>query len=580
MCRVSFSSKQFSLFALLWGSLLPKSRCDHIWIGDTSELGEIGPPDDTVSVITITRTIAYKPTPAPEDETLSSEEASSPSKTSESIDTPAFVTSPITSSSIPTNAASALVKATDTSQSLEVKSQLSDTSDTLTETTKGTATSSSLPPLSSPPSESPNPSVSSAAIAAITASLAGFVILAALLILWFKSHKRKRLEDQQDVFVLQSPHKQDKRQSRPFPSAIDTTGHQGGFLREGSGAGGHGRGQSQEGDDVSMGAAKDGMHLVPTTPALESGSRIQQSGLHSRAKSSTSPSDRDGLYHALLEEVRAGPALPATSPSGPSPSALAMAASSSVQWREPPATPITPATPLFDFGFNRRTSNSGVSSPAPAARPDGTLGDRAWNRRRLSTTFQPPATGPPSIPLPPTPVRPQRSFEAIKETSEPSPSPELASSSMPERPTSSGKKAGNTRSTARYLTIPIQSTNMYALGHPSNRSTQSLASVPVPLAKDVPALPRSRKGSRGSEKGKGAKPREREEAPRPTIPPIPQGEQAGSRSRRGTMYAGKPDKGNEGEKEKGKEATEVSPVSTRTVDTSILFLPEDDEHRT
>ena len=201
--------------------------------------------------------------------------------------------------------------------------------------------------------------------------------------------------------------------------------------------------------------------VVPTTPALESGDRYPSipSGLHARNKSvstsasssvhhqhglsafststfsstsSTSTStptstliprtsshtpaeepgnrskekgnkDRDSLYNTLLGEVRSGPAHP-------------RGESSAVQWRSYSSNPNPNYSPNPRPGGNVGTgtgigtthkhqiSSSGIASPPPSAKLDASLGERAWHRRKLSAKFQPPRSGPPTVPLPPTPA--------------------------------------------------------------------------------------------------------------------------------------------------------------------------------
>ncbi|KAI0385065.1 hypothetical protein F5Y04DRAFT_204708 [Hypomontagnella monticulosa] len=382
---------------------------------------------------------------------------------------------------------------------------------------KVSITSSSSSESSESPSEdSSDKAPTTMTIAAITGSLSGGIILAAVLFLCFRAYRRKKQKQDLHVnVVLDKQQKQkDKRLSqRPVPSAIDTTGI-----------------------DLS--------NLVPSTPALESGSRFHSQGLHPRRKSAISPSDRDGLYHALLQEVRSGPSI---SPSGARrPSASVIAASSAVQWREPPATPTSVPVSHFNFDFNRRPSgsNSPLQNPAPTARLESSLGDRAWHRRKISTTFQPPASGPPNIPLPPTPpMRPRKSFDTVR----------LPPTSNPSSWSGQGSNQGK-EDPFRSLpaTPPLQPRAMYTLGESANISTRSLGTLstiaPTPPPKDTPAVsPTTR-------------------------------EQPSPKQRRLTPFPKMGDSSiNKNEETGNKEGKRVESTSTiDTISTSLLF-PSDDE---
>lgn len=438
----------------------------------------------------------------------------------------------------------------DASQSTHAKPRPSSTSEgvvfrsggragTNTETNTWSSTSTT-PTLT--PGESKTASATNT-IAAVTGSLSGAIILAAFSFICFRSYKRKKLRLQHDGHTEQKDGKETKRNSRrrPIPSAIDTKP-------------GHARGKSK--DDDSLGATTDFRDMMPTTPALESGGRMQHSGLHVRLRSPRSPkssSDRDSLYDTLMGEVKAGPAPPKPpQPPVDDPSSSSSAASSAVQWRDaPPQTPSTASTALFNFGFDGATnfdpgsgSGSGagagskVTSPAAAARSEASLGARAWHRRKLSTPFQPPASGPPSVPLPPTP--PHSKF--------------------------------------------------YGVGRGANLSSRSLGAEsvpPTPPLKDSPTLPRkTQPGSQGSEGeagkdrvGEGTLEKEGEDM-EPTIPVLTPGEEFVAKPRRGTMYAGPRDESDDEDDEKKSEAS--TSLSATTMATSILFtapLDNDDDDR-
>ncbi|KAI1391975.1 uncharacterized protein F4822DRAFT_425192 [Hypoxylon trugodes] len=388
MFPLGFNSKWFCLRTLLWTGLLFDSRCDDaLMVGDTSELGVLGLPDVQVSVVTITTTIDYNPTPTDRATDSPTREGSDtatntnhysdePSQSTEDGNSSTVVSLlPDTSPSL-ANAASALLKATDNSKPTQSKSELSSTPDI----------SVTMPPSPGPsPLDSPDVSkstVSTSAIAAIVSSISGFIILVAFLFLCARAYQRKKHQEEELPLAPLADQQLEHRSSlRLIPSIVKTTDN------------------------------TDRTDFAPTTPALESGSNRHSSGLHARI-SPTSQSSRDTLYERLFEEVRTGPAnsAPAASPTVPSlPADAAATSSSAVQWRGSPEMPSTASTALFDFDFRAGVGpSSSLTTPAATARPEGTLGDRAWNRRKMSTTFQPPPSGPPSVPLPPTPPRPQR----------------------------------------------------------------------------------------------------------------------------------------------------------------------------
>ncbi|KAF3061385.1 hypothetical protein GL218_02898 [Daldinia childiae] len=438
--------------------------------------------------------------------------------------------------------------------------------------------SSSLLP-SPTPSDSPDAPTTGPAIAAITGSVSGAIILAAFIVLCVRAYKRKKFQEAADTEVVVTPgtqHEDNNNQlpRRPVPSAIDTTGHQLRDLNKGTGpiaGGGYERGHGKRDEDLSTGASTDGTYLVPSTPALESGTRLRHPDHAARLTTASLPtSGSDTLYNKLMDEVRAGPAGSAVtpSPSSPPPSAT----SSSVQWRGNPPKPLTPSAASagqFDFDFNAKPS---VSSPAPAARPEATLGDRAWHRRKVSTTFQPPASGPPSMPLPPTPPRrqQQRGFNPVHFT--PTPASRVKSSHGQH---DDGKKKEGIRVAALPMVLPLGLVG-------SACQDSGAVETPEPPLKDSPTIPRAQRDSRDSRQeglvgiGQETSGEGIGEVGMQLLPPSTPAGQSGSRSNRDTIYTvGEEDwpinGGNEAQ------GPEISPVSTDTVGTSILF-PSDDEH--
>ncbi|KAI2781279.1 hypothetical protein F4815DRAFT_444458 [Daldinia loculata] len=440
--------------------------------------------------------------------------------------------------------------------------------------------SSSLLP-SSAPSDPPDAPTTGPAIAAITGSVSSAIILAAFIVLCVRAYKRKKLQEaaRKEVIVIpEEQHEDNDKQPprRPVPSAIDTTGHQLHDLNKGTGpvAGdGYGRGYGKRDEDLSTGASTDGAYFMPSTPALESGTRLRHPDHSARLTTASLPtSESDTLYNKLMDEVRGGPSVPVAtpSPSSPPPSAT----SSSVQWRGNPLKPLTPSaasTGQFNFDFNAKPS---VSSPTPAARPEATLGDRAWHRRKVSTTFQPPASGPPSIPLPPTPPRRQQQQRALDSVhSTPTPASRVKASLGQH---DDGKKKEGTRAAALPTALPL------GLVGPAGQDSGTLA----PPLKDSPTIPRTQRdfqdprqeglvgtGQETSGEGIG-------EAGMQLLPPSTPAGQSNSRSNRDTIYT----VGEEEEEEdwpvngSGEaKGPEISPVSTNTVGTSILF-PSDDEN--
>ncbi|KAI1401605.1 hypothetical protein F4819DRAFT_316922 [Hypoxylon fuscum] len=476
-------------------------------------------------------------------------------------------------------AVSAVLKATGVSQPTEVESKSPETSEGAFFKTTGLAGTTSWPSShtasssaisSSPEPGSPGTPATSSTIAAVTGTISGAIILAALIFLCTRAYKRKK--QKQDALTRGVSTKSDKSQGkrssrRPIPSAIDTKkGHRK-----------SGRGQRDD-DARHISVATNNKDLMPTTPALESGGR-HTSGLHSRLKSPSSTSDRDALYDVLMGEVRAAPAIPKP-PLPPVPRTPPSATSSAVQWRGglPPQTPTTVSAALFDFGFHNDSSNNhnaraSPTTPAAAALPEAALGARAWHRRKLSTPFQPPPSGPPSIPLPPTPPMRARQLSHT------------------------GIASSGAASTEHLLAPPG---TLYALAA-ANASARSLGSVPpTPPLKDSPTLPRTthpgdrgrdgKLGEAGAARGGGGEWSGGDMAP-PSLAPTT-GEQSDSPRWRGAVHAdtgdrdrdksrdGVEDENRRSRMEEGRVHEELgSPSSASTVSTSILF-PLNDEDRT
>ncbi|KAI0112979.1 hypothetical protein F4814DRAFT_449427 [Daldinia grandis] len=433
--------------------------------------------------------------------------------------------------------------------------------------------SSTLLP-SSDPADAPT---SGPAIAAITGSVSGAIILAALIILCVRAYKRKKLHEAACTDVIAIPgHQQEGSDKqlprRPVPSAIDTTGRQLRDLNRGIGRvarDGHERGYGKRDEDISAGASMDGTYLVPSTPALESGTRLRHPDHSARLTAASLPtSESDTLYGKLMDEVRAGPAAPVVTPSPPSPPPSAT--SSSVQWRGNPLKPLTPSaasTGQFNFDFSAKPS---VSTPAPAARSEATLGDRAWHRRKVSKTFQPPASGPPSIPLPPTPPRrqQQRAFDPVHFTPTPASRVKPSHSQHDE-----GEKKEGPRAAALPAALPL------GLAGPAGQGS-GRTGTPTPPLKDSPTIPQAQGDFQDSRReGLVGTGRETDgEAGMRLLPPnTPAGQLDYSLPNRDTIYTvGEEEEDwpvDGGSETKG---ADISPVSTNTVGTSILF-PSDDE---
>ncbi|KAI0886164.1 uncharacterized protein GGS22DRAFT_160086 [Annulohypoxylon maeteangense] len=587
MFSVDFSLRRFSVSTLLWSWLLFRSRCDDVSTdGGTSELGVVGVPGIEVETVTLTTTIAYNPdhtgrdTTDTNDDGTQSGDAEEPTPTS--TDTEASLSLPTAASQASTDGSNKPTKASMSSSSPTPSTSISDTPGTLP----------------------------SSAIGAIVGSISGAIILSAAIFLCFRAYKRKKQrEEARESMELDKPQEDRKwHPRRLIPSTIDTTGlHR---PRDFDGNDRNAARHAHGGNDANIGLATDGSDMVPTTPALEAGGR-PHTGLHSRRISTASPSTsrRDSLYNKLLDEVKAGPAQPQLS--------TPTAASSAVEWRDS-HTPSTSPAGAFNFDFNRnnRKPSSGpgfmVTNPTPVARPEGTLGDRAWHRGKMFPLFQPPKTGPPSMPLPPTPPpRTQRSIDSVILS--------LASGST-SRPKqqSVGNRSGDAKGglglteSTEALILPQ---SMYKLEEPANISTIALGPSPgpTPPPKDDPftlptdglftlpegdlfTLPNTRyegPKNEGDVKGKGKdmKPSERQKTrsptESPTLPLISQDGQSDVAPWSSMMHAaGVGDQGmaskekGKGEKQEHEQGQEQGKPKRRdscsTVGTSILFPSEDE----
>ncbi|KAI1798722.1 hypothetical protein F4811DRAFT_165154 [Daldinia bambusicola] len=502
---------------------------------------------------------------------------------------------------------SAFLKATDAAEPTETET-LGDS-----QGTTGKAAIPSSPPL--PPSESsdlPDQSAKGPTIAAVTGSVSGAIILAGFIFLCVKHYKRKKLQ-QAAHHTEVVPEKQQRNRDndkqlprRPIPSAIDTTGHQ--QLRSEAGperAVKDDRGHAKRDEDLtylsSTGTStSDGAYFVPTTPALESGTRLRHpEHASARLATASSPSSgQDTLYNRLMDEVRSGPAIPAPSPSPSGPllhpppqqqqqQPPSSATSSAVQWRnQPPLTPSAASAGQFNFDFSNtnNNSNTGVKTstvPAPvpvppAARPEATLGDRAWHRRKVSTTFQPPASGPPSMPLPPTPPRrpPQQQQQRYAELARLSLTPTPTPAARRKAGGSDGSGGGGKKKGPRASAVPRE----LRFGDPEvtgqGASTRRMSAPQSPALKDSPTMPPGRRDSqypRGAGTGVAQGGVGEEVGMQPLPPRTPD-----SRLSRCTIYTVGEESQGEGGGSGVVGGPELSPSSVSTVGTSILF-PSDDE---
>ncbi|KAI8966451.1 hypothetical protein F5Y11DRAFT_354335 [Daldinia sp. FL1419] len=433
-------------------------------------------------------------------------------------------------------------------------------------TGKAVIASSALP--LSKPSDPPDAPSTGPTIAAVTGSVSGAIILGAFIFLGVRAYKRKKLRQAANTEAIpegqpQDADKDNQLPRRPVPSAIDTAGHQlqdlgkepGVTVQDVQGEGG----QDPRAGTGAETVADGGVYLVPNTPALESGTRLRHpehtSWPEHRPTMDELIAECHDLYNEVVEHDRARRAsaqgLATPSPSDAPPSAT----SSSVEWRGSPAG-------QFIFGFN----NAGVATPAPAARPEAPLGERAWHRRKISSLFQPPAGGPPSIPLPPTPPRLRQQQQGSQAMNVSSPTP------------GSGVKAGFADAGEK---------ESKGLGEPTGRELatgETSPPPPIPPLKDGPTILRVRRGSvypraEGSpasgrvfsagQGGLGPQLQLQLQIPLHT----PSGQ-----SNRDTIYTvGEENQDVESDgAARAREGGNVSPESAETVGTSILF-PSDDE---
>ncbi|KAI1092125.1 hypothetical protein F5B19DRAFT_233305 [Rostrohypoxylon terebratum] len=580
------SSRRICATVLLWSWLLFISRCDDALAdGGTPELGAVGGSGVEVETVTVTTIIGYNPdtTTDPNDGDTRGGSTGEPTPTSLGTGT---------SLSVPTAAVSGIQKITSISQPSETLSKLQTSSNVSKEPT---STSTSPLPISTIAPPNTSGMLPSTALGAITGSISGAIILTAGIFLCFRAYKRKKQEEEEENIELDKPAEDNKwHPRRLIPSVIDTIGlHR---PRDFDGNDRRATRYAQGGHDANIGLATDGTDFVPTTPALESGAH-PRTGLHARRVSAaTSPSTprRDSLYYRLLDEVKAGPAQAQLTNAG--------AASSAVEWRDS-QTPSTNPGGAFNFDFNRKNSGPTlvVTNPTPAAHPEAPLGERAWHRRKLSTTFQPPPSGPPSMPLPPTPqTRKQRSIDGVMYSTMPGsaskPKKQSTSVNSGEKPVGLGISYGLTESTEAL----IQPKSLYGLEDPANVSTIALGPSPAPTpppkdeAKEVEllTLPSTRyeapKAVVSNEKSKEIKVSKVEDAQSPTLPRNSQNERVGTGPGRNLMQVvggGEQDTVKQEVKGKGKEKEEVSaqaqepvkrPESSSTIGTSILFPSEDE----
>ncbi|KAI0149596.1 hypothetical protein GGR57DRAFT_226656 [Xylariaceae sp. FL1272] len=440
--------------------------------------------------------------------------------------------------------------------------------------------------------------ISTPAVAAITGSFSGAIVIGAgffLCIRWRK--KKKRIQEEHVQNMLE-------RRGVPAPNPILT-----------SSADKHANTNTSVANVASQRRAKPGSQdkdirltvdgdLIPTTPALESGGRYP-SGLHRRTSAAGLPSnagaqrpqskdsDKDTLYGNLLGEVRAGPA----------------GSSSGVQWRQTSNTYNNKSNVPSAHRRTISTQNTGIASPPPSAKVDS-LGERAWHRRKVSTPFPPPGvwipvgleaqqnaarrgppSGPPTTPLPPTPMRkpgvsggriqhptqrgaarlplrPRRSFDTM---------------TFPENyPTEEGI-------TGLGIGLPSTSGSKLGMSH-ANTSTPSLGrygsiSKPRPPTRDYfeesPVLGRyldSAYDQWGNPKPKKDTSKDINREPTiPILPPVKPGEKFDPKSWRGTIYAESTSSGRtaDGDRDEDRE-----PKSASSVGTSILYSPSEfDRHR-
>ncbi|KAK9774616.1 hypothetical protein SCAR479_08701 [Seiridium cardinale] len=192
---------------------------------------------------------------------------------------------------------------------------------------------------------------STVAVAAVTGSLSGAVLLAGILFFFCRwQRKNKNIQDAH-VNAMLSKHEHNAEPKGKPPLGILAT-------------------NANVHDDIHL-TIQGG--LVPTTPALERGPKRMTNFPNTPIQGGGQTENRDSLYTNLMDEVRSPP------------KTRSEGNSSSVQWR------------TVDHGGGAVPPSPRIASPPPSAGVQG-LGDRAWHRRRLSTPF-----APPDVPLPPNP---------------------------------------------------------------------------------------------------------------------------------------------------------------------------------
>ncbi|KAK8024179.1 transmembrane receptor [Apiospora rasikravindrae] len=247
--------------------------------------------------------------------------------------------------------------------------------------------------------DGPPAPASTTTVAAISGSMSGAIILGALFFFCFRRYKKRRVEQDARVAAMVIAQKAGRKVDDD-----DDKGHH--YERSPS----RGRRRTREyhrppslivsGDafreDRDARLTTDGV-LVPTTPALESGGK-DPAGFYYHTNNNImmggeqqQQPERDSLFSVLLGQVSV--------PVGPrTPSAIG--SSSAVQWRRTTdmaaaATHSVPVSPM-------------TKPPDSVAVLPGSLGERAWHRRRISTPYAPP----PTIPLPPTPPNKKKRLAA------------------------------------------------------------------------------------------------------------------------------------------------------------------------
>ncbi|KAI1258985.1 hypothetical protein F5Y18DRAFT_321900 [Xylariaceae sp. FL1019] len=452
-------------------------------------------------------------------------------------------------------------------------------------------------PASAAPGAAKKP-ISTPAVAAITGSFSGAILIGAgcfLCIRWRR--KKKRVQEEHVKNMLE-------RRGVSAPNPIQMTSAENHANVNVSVANVCPQRRDKPGSqDKDIRLTVDG-DLIPTTPALESGGRYP-SGLHNRRASAAGlpsntggqrpqsrESGKDTLYGNLLGEVRAGPA----------------GSSSGVQWRQA-NNGYNNSKPNMPSAHRRTTSTqiAGIASPPPSAKLDS-LGERAWHRRKISTPFPPPGvlipvgleaqqnaarrgppSGPPTTPLPPTPmrkprasggrsqrptensafrppVRPRRSFDTI---------------TFPENyPTEEGVIGLG-------IVLPSTPGSKLGMSH-ANTSTPSLGrygsiSKPRPPTREYfeesPVLGRYLDNS-GYDQWGNSKPKKLDLSREPTLPvlpPVKPGEKFDPKSWRGTIYAESTSSGRRTVDGDGDDDRE--PKSASSVGTSILYSPSEFDRR-